>query len=163
GQDLRPVGGLEAGRGGVGGGDGGHQGVAGVGAGGQRLAGGGGAFADLAVVPGVAGLAGPPNQPAARAGGGVPAGRRGPGGGARPGHAGGAGEQQPQHPGQVQGPFGQVTALQGGPGGGGVPGGEDQVHHVQHGGEPVRQLAGAGDAVGDARGGDLLLGAGDPG
>src|SRR5215471_19866621 len=48
GQDLRPVGGLEAGRGGVGGGDGGHQRVTGIGAVGQRLAGEGEAFADLA-------------------------------------------------------------------------------------------------------------------
>src|SRR5215468_9629284 len=158
GQDLRPVGGLEAGRGGVGGGDGGHQGVAGVGAVGQRLAGEGEAFADLAVVPGVAVLVGQHEQPAAWAGAGVPAGVGEQDEGEQPGHAGVAGEQQPQHPGQVQGP-----ALQGGPGGGGVPGGEDQVHHVQHCGEPVRQLVGAGDAVGDARGGDLLLGAGDPG
>jgi hypothetical protein len=44
-----------------------------------------------------------------------------------------------------------------------VPGGKDQVHHIQHGGQPLRQLAGAGDPVGDAGGGDLLLGTGDPG
>src|SRR5262249_608163 len=87
GQDLRPVGGLEAGRGGVGGGDGGHQGVAGAGAVGQRLAGEGEAFADLAVVPGVAVLVGQHGQAAGWAGAGVPGG--GGGGVGRGGRAGG--------------------------------------------------------------------------
>src|SRR5215831_18537421 len=163
GQDLRPVGGLVAGRSRVRGGDGGHQRVAGIRAALQRLAGEGQAFTDLAVVPRAAVLVGQHEQPAGRVGAGGPAGVGEEDEGEQPGHARVVREQQPQHPGQVQGSFGQVTALQGGPGWGGVPGGEDQVHYVQHAGQPLRQLVGAGNPVGDAGGGDLLLGPGDPG
>src|SRR5262249_11146762 len=92
GQDLHPVGGFEAGRGGVGGGDGGHQRVAGVGAGGQRPAGGGGGFADRAVGPRVAVLVRQQNELAARAGAGVPPGVGEQDEGEQPGHAGVAGE-----------------------------------------------------------------------
>ena len=40
--------------------------------------------------------------------------------------------------------------------------GEDQVDHGEHGPQPVGQLGGAGDPVGDVVGLDLLLGPDDP-
>ena len=47
-----------------------------------------------------------------------------------------------QHPGQVQRPLGQVAALQAGAGRRVVPGGEHQVHDVEHGLDALRQLGG---------------------
>ena len=44
----------------------------------------------------------------------------------------------------------------------GVPGREQQVHDLEHGGDARRQLGRRRHAVRDARAGDLLLGPGDP-
>ena len=58
--------------------------------------------------------------------------------GQQPGDGGVVGEEVPEHPRQVEGALGQIAALQGLAGRGGVPGGEHQVHHVEDRGEPVR-------------------------
>ena len=73
------------------------------------------------------------------------------------------GSSAAQHPGQVQRPLDQVAADQVGAGRRGVAGGEQQVHHREHGVDPLGQLVGRRHPVRDAGGGDLLLRPGDPG
>jgi hypothetical protein len=62
--------------------------------------------------------------------------------GEQAGHVGVAGQESPEHASQVEGPVDQVAADQLGTGGGGVPGGEDEMHDVEHGVEAGRSSGG---------------------
>ena len=73
------------------------------------------------------------------------------------------GQQLVQHPGQVEGPVRHVITDQIRAGDGGVAGGVEQVHHGEGSIQAAGQLGRGWHGVGDVRGGDLLLGAGDPG
>lgn len=72
------------------------------------------------------------------------------------------GQQTVQHPRQIEGAFGEIAADEVVARRCGVPGGEQQMHHRQHGLDALGQFRRARHSVGYPGGGDLLLGAGDP-